>query len=263
VRNFLKTVTAGVLGTAVLAIAGAASADGPSTGFLTSYYDVASSTIPTASGYGGSGGSGGVGDALVHIINPDHEATQQLGTQCAMIYVFDDIEEMQACCGCPVTPDGVRTLSVINNLTSNFGVNRANLIAGVVDVIGAAPNMSGAKAVAVPPQITTIGLGAGGLVWSCDPSGQFGPTVGQNSTYAVPVPGLVAYQTHTEGNVPTPASRTLVKGTAVEEFASAQPDEGHLVSLQNLCYQIIQNNSGSGSCSCGSGDKISIKRARN
>ncbi len=262
-RNFLKVVTTGAFGAALLTIAGSALADGPSTGFLTSYYDVASSTLPTASGYGGSGGSGGVGDALVRIINPNHEDPQQLGTQCAMIYVFDDIEEMQACCGCPVTPDGIRTLSVINNITSNFGVNRGNLIAGVVDIVGTPPNMSGTKAVTVPPQITTIGLGVGGLVWSCDPSGQFGPTVGQASTPVTPIPGLVAYQTHTEGNVPTPASRTLVKGTAVEEFASAQPDGAHLTELQNNCFFLILNGSGSGACSCGSGDNISIKRARN
>src|SRR5208283_4468639 len=101
---------------------------------MTHYYDVATSTQPSASGYGGKGASGGVGDGLVRIVNVGDVAPGQNGTVCAMIYVFDDIEEMQACCGCPVTPDGLRTMSVINNLTKNFGVNRGNLNAGVIDI---------------------------------------------------------------------------------------------------------------------------------
>jgi len=32
-----------------------------------------------------------------------------------MLYVFDDAEEMQACCGCPIIPDSMRTYSVFND----------------------------------------------------------------------------------------------------------------------------------------------------
>src|SRR5208337_2735473 len=121
---------------------------GPS--FLTTYYDVASSVKTTAAGYGGSGSSGGAGDSLVRVINPMHDDTTQNGTLCAMFYVFDDNEEIQACCGCPVTPDGLRTLSVINDLTGNFGINRGDLAAGVIDLVSSSPNWTAPFAGAPP-----------------------------------------------------------------------------------------------------------------
>jgi len=77
--------------------------------FYTSYYDVSTSIAKSAAGFGGPGSSGGAGDGTVRIVNPTSNDTIQSGTLCAMIYVFDDIEELQACCGCPVTPDGMRT----------------------------------------------------------------------------------------------------------------------------------------------------------
>ena len=41
------------------------------------------------------------------------------GDLCAMIYVFDNDQEMNECCGCVTTPDGLRTLSIKKDLTSN------------------------------------------------------------------------------------------------------------------------------------------------
>src|SRR5262249_22879254 len=40
------------------------------------------------------------------------------GTLCANIYVFDDTQEMVECCSCPVTANGLLTIS-INDLTEN------------------------------------------------------------------------------------------------------------------------------------------------
>ncbi|MFZ0939682.1 MAG: Ig-like domain-containing protein [Candidatus Sulfotelmatobacter sp.] len=58
------------------------------------------------------------------LTNPD--ATVQVtnvgmtgGPLCAMIYVFDARQEMSECCGCSISPDGIRTLSVQNDLTSH------------------------------------------------------------------------------------------------------------------------------------------------
>jgi len=226
---------------------------------MTSYYDVATSTNPSASGYGGHNSSGGVGDGLLRIVNTNDLVPFQNGTLCAMIYVFDDVEEMQACCGCPVTPDGLRTMSVINNVTKNFGVNRGNLNAGVIDIISVAPNLLLSKPVPLPPQIGT--LGASG--WACDPSGQFGPTVGGSQPALgseILVDGLRAWITHTEGNSPVPASSNLVKGVSVDEFQFAVGDETHGEDLANFCLFLINNGSGTGACSCGSGDSFSQAR---
>ena len=220
---------------------------------LTHYYDVATSTSPSASGYGGNGASGGIGDGLVRIVNVDDVAPQQRGTLCAMIYVFDDIEEMQACCGCPVTPDGLRTMSVINNLTKNFGVNRGNMNAGVIDILTLSPNLLLPKSIPLPLQINTLGQS----LWACDPSLQFGPTIGV-SDHNIRSEGLRAWMTDAEGNVPVPASKTLVTGTSVSEFKPGRLDDTvHFEDLADFCLFLITNGSGTGACSCGSGDSFS------
>jgi len=228
----------------------------PTDVFFTHYYDVATSTNPSASGYGGNGASGGVGDALVRIVNAGDEAAQQNGSICAMIYVFDDIEEMQACCGCPVTPDGLRTMSVINNLTKNFGVNRGNMNAGVIDILATNPNLVLPKPIPLPPQIGTLGSSG----WACDPSTQFGPTIGIARGFTAPASGLRAWTTEAEGNVAVPAaSKNLIKGVSVSEFQLANflGDGAHQEDLFNTCFFLITNGSGTGACSCGSGDSFS------
>lgn len=60
------------------------------------------------------------------------------GDLCAMIYVFDNDQQLSACCGCLVTPDGLRTLSVGKDLTSNplTGTRSRN---GVITVVPSQP----------------------------------------------------------------------------------------------------------------------------
>jgi len=270
-RGVSRLALVGLVAGACFVLSNSSKAWCQGTGFLTSYYDVATSNSASASGYGGNGASGGVGDGLVRMILPGHGENSagdniQHGTHCAMIYVFDDIEEMQACCGCPVTPDGLRTMSVINNVTKNFGVNRGNLNAGVIDIASIDPNFEASKQIPLPPQIGPIGIGTNGAFLACDPSGQYGPNVGASSaTFAaadLEAEGtdggaMVAYITHTEANVPVPASHNLTRGVSVDEFQNARPDDPHLTELQNFCYFLIQNGSGTGACSCGSGDNWS------
>ena len=57
----------------------------------------------------------GVPDGTVRINNPGTTN----GDLCAMIYVFDNDQEMNECCGCLTTPDGLRTLSMRSSLTNN------------------------------------------------------------------------------------------------------------------------------------------------
>jgi hypothetical protein len=56
-----------------------------------------------------------VPDATVRITNPGTSG----GTLCADVFVFDPYEEMSECCPCQVTPNGLVTLSVDDDLTSN------------------------------------------------------------------------------------------------------------------------------------------------
>jgi hypothetical protein len=76
-------------------------------------------------------------DATVRIDNPG----LTYGNLCAMIYVFDNDQQLTECCGCVETHNGLRTISVRNNLTSNplTGVRSNN---GVIKIVSAAVNNS-------------------------------------------------------------------------------------------------------------------------
>jgi hypothetical protein len=76
-------------------------------------------------------------DGTVRIDNPG----LTYGNLCAMIYVFDADQQLSECCGCVETHDGLRTLDIKTNLTSNplTGVVSTN---GVIKVVSAAVNNS-------------------------------------------------------------------------------------------------------------------------
>jgi len=76
-------------------------------------------------------------DATVRIDNPG----LTYNNLCAMIYVFAADQQMSECCGCVETHNGLRTLSVRNNLTSNplTGIRARD---GVIKVVSAAVNNS-------------------------------------------------------------------------------------------------------------------------
>jgi len=76
-------------------------------------------------------------DATVRIDNPG----LTYGNLCAMIYVFDADQQLTECCGCVETHNGLRTISVRSNLTSNplTGVASRN---GVIKIVSAAVNNS-------------------------------------------------------------------------------------------------------------------------
>ena len=65
--------------------------------------------------YFANANTAGAPDATVRITN----AGAAGGRLCAAVYVFDVYQEMSECCSCYVSPDGLRTLSVNTDLTSN------------------------------------------------------------------------------------------------------------------------------------------------
>jgi hypothetical protein len=106
--------------------------DSVSTVYQLSYYDVSTAFDPSAGGYGGPGSSGGTGDALLRVVNDGATG----GDVCANIYVFNDIQEQQECCSCPLTPNSLLTISVINDLTKDPANPRESLSAGVIKILG-------------------------------------------------------------------------------------------------------------------------------
>jgi len=87
--------------------------------------------------YFANANTSGAPDATVRIDNPG----LTYGNLCAMIYVFDNDQQLSECCGCVESHNGLRTISVNSNLTSNplTGVKSTN---GVIKVVSAAVNDS-------------------------------------------------------------------------------------------------------------------------
>src|ERR1039457_3962549 len=80
----------------------------------------------------------GAPDATVRIINDGFTGTNIY----AAIFVFDDSEELTECCDCEITPDGLLSESVNNNLTANplTGIKPTR---GVIKVISSSEDSGG------------------------------------------------------------------------------------------------------------------------
>ena len=79
-------------------------------------------------------------DATLRLVNDGYVSdSSPAGDLCANIYVFDNKEEMAECCSCKITPNGLLTLSVNTNLTTN-NLTRGTLVRGVVKVLSTYPN---------------------------------------------------------------------------------------------------------------------------
>ena len=131
-----------------------------------------------------------------------------------MIYVFDSDQQLTECCGCVETHNGLRTLSVKSNLTSNplTGVVSKN---GVIKVVSAAVNNS-----------------------PCDPTSNVRP-----------LSNLRAWGTH----IQNPVNEAAYPITETE-FSDSRLGATELANLQAQCAFVNILGSGQGICSCGTGD---------
>jgi hypothetical protein len=152
-------------------------------------------------------------DQTVRISNPG----LTYGNLCAMIYVFDNDQQLTECCGCVETHNGLRTLSMKNNLTSNplTGVFSAN---GVIKIVSAAVNNS-----------------------PCDPTSNVAPKA-----------NLRAWGTHNQNF----AVQGNIKGFPITEteFSDSALGATELANLQAQCAFLNILGSGHGICTCGTGD---------
>ena len=155
----------------------------------------------------------GAPDQTVRIDNPGTDETANL---CAMIYVFQDDQQLAECCGCPVTANGLRTLSVGKDLTNNVLTGPSTKpVDGVIKIVSALVNNS-----------------------PCDPTGNVTPT-----------PSIRAWGSHNQNKVGTayPVTET--------EFSDATLSAEELgFNLEEQCSFVQRLGSGKGICSCGTGD---------
>ena len=145
-------------------------------------------------------------DATVRVINDgDQGAPQPAGDLFAEFFVFDDSEELTSCCGCVVTPDGLLSESVKNQLTK-YTLRNITPPRGVIKLISSS-NCLGAN---------------------CPGGPSFSPTT--------PVPGLRPWATHIQSNAnkypygAAPYSQTETK------FADANLGTAEKSLIEELCY---------------------------
>ena len=184
--------------------------------YLLSYYDVSTAFDKSEGGYGGPGHSGGAGDALVHIVNAGNFEGEPEGGLFAVIAVFNDVQEMQECCVCPLTPNSMLTISVIADLTSNPLITAESTEAGVIKILGFSSFIDH--------------LAEGLHAW-------ISHTESMASNHASFTPPF-----------------GFVTSTSVEEFADSKIDDGEGNSLRDQCEFIFAHGSGHGICTCGFGD---------
>jgi len=95
--------------------------------------------------YYSNANTAGAPDAVVRIVNDGNQATTAVegvenGTLWAAFYVFNDGQEFESCCACPVTSDGVLSESVNKQLTSVEFSTRSETSRGVIKVISSSTN---------------------------------------------------------------------------------------------------------------------------
>ncbi len=144
----------------------------------------------------------------------DSTASSAVPNVCAYIAVFDSNQEMSECCGCLQTPDGLATLSVNNDLTSN--------------------------------PLTGVKLQTGAIkILSVTPVNNTCPLPGQPSGTGVITPAIRAWVTHIQN------SNFAITETASQN-ATLSETEANRLGLE--CASIVVVGSGSGICTCGTGE---------
>jgi hypothetical protein len=152
-------------------------------------------------------------DQEVRIIDPNILTS---GGACAMLYVFDQYQNLKECCGCYVTINGLLELSV-----------HTNLLADPFD--GIVPNSGNIKLLSAEAYIGPAGVPV------CDPTGIVEPVTLES--------GLVAWSTHLPG-------KTAADGNVTEdEFTPATLSYYEQLSLEQQCGGIVLDGSGDGVCS--------------
>jgi len=82
--------------------------------------------------YFANANTAGAPDGTVRLTNPGTSP----GNICANIFVFDPYQELSECCSCLQTPDGLGTLSIDHDLTSN-PLTGVVLTTGAIKIVSA------------------------------------------------------------------------------------------------------------------------------
>jgi hypothetical protein len=190
------------------------------------------------------------GQAFVNITAPlEGNATAtnlavKKGETCAMIYVFDTAQDLQSCCGCPLTADGLLTLSISGNLAPNPVGSLSILMDGSIRILATFPNAT------PPPPGDSLFPGE-----NCDPStgACCDPTARASGFSLESVFGLsnelTAWASHIQG---TQITESEFQANSPEYIGAVDDDEilPDPIALPEACSAITQLGSGAGVCTC-------------
>ncbi len=265
-----------------------------------------SQTARATSPYCGAGGTGNCYDvefinyfsnanpfnglAYLRIIDPLEANSGQNEEICSMIYVFDPKQNMQECCGCPVTPDGLLTLSYGFATPPSANPNspyNGNLTDNPVSVGGQFFYYTGPSSYRVSPYLqdgvirivstetnaSTSVAGGSYATWAggtavvdtyysagtyCDrfTGNCCDPAASPNASYSGTLPlttTLRAWADHIQQIFPAgaPDPLTGVNAVTTTAFEEAALTHSDANNLANLCRTTLAST-GNGYCNCGS-----------
>ena len=169
------------------------------------------------------------------------------GAICANVYVFSPDEQMISCCSCPVTPNGLKSLGVRQDLISNT-LTPAVPTSVVIKLVGSTPVGGSCNNSAASPGALTAGL----LAWGTTAhAGVTSETVTPNTTKKClnnNCNGSNAGSAWCQQNCPPIVTTATGFSTTETPFLPATLSAGELLKLTELCTFIVANGSGFGIC---------------
>ena len=209
-------------------------------------------------GYYGNANMGFSVEADLNIVNPGstggYSAAELVdgidGDLCANIYVFKADQELAECCSCFLSPNGLRTLTLDGDLTSN-PVQNTTVVpkphAGLIKIVSS----------------DTSNTDNGSCVTTT--------TNGNGTSYAIPKAATSFYPEGSLRSWITHVRPTLTGASTLftltetefrkadlgrESYGAESRDDGgtELYKIQHQCANIALNGSGFGLCTCGTGD---------
>jgi hypothetical protein len=184
-----------------------------------------------------SNANAGAGTAYINITAPLEGAPTATapyareGELCAMIYVFNTEQSLQACCGCPLTADGLLTLNISTQVAVN-AVTGGLIHDGSVRIISSLPNSTPAPYGDTQPAYA--GCDSNTSV-CCD------PTAAAEGFALAPTPELIAWGDHIQT---TQITETI--------FQADVPGTGEITDpgLGLACADVVRLGSLQGTCIC-------------
>jgi hypothetical protein len=170
-----------------------------------------------------------VGDSVINITNSGASgaglasgtSAATTGAICANVYTFSPDEQLISCCSCPVTPNGLVSLSARNDLINNT-LTPSTPTSIVIKLLASVP-----------------------VAGSCNNSAANVGVGGAESSGGALVSGMLAWGTTTHL---TPGPTTGTPYATEGPFRPATLSAGELNRLTSLCTFIIANGSTFGIC---------------